>query len=287
MTKKNLLITFSGGETSALMTILLLNVYRANFNEVLIVFCNTSQENDETLDFVDRVSKHYGFETIWLEAVTHLGERKGCTHRVVTYETANRNGEVFEKVIEKYGIPNKAYPHCTRALKLEPITSYLKSIGWVEGEYVRAIGIRFDEPRRIKEKVGVIYPLVQFDPLSKRHVNEFWGKQQFRLNLTGYQGNCKTCWKKSLRKLMTIMDESPEHFEFFDKMERLHGNTNTNDPEGRTFWREKLSTDDMREVNKQNKHNKAEDDSIIYFTKVIELDMDDGCSESCEAIENL
>jgi len=36
---------------------------------------------------------------------------------LVTFETASRNGEPFEEMIQKYGITNMQSPQCTRNLK--------------------------------------------------------------------------------------------------------------------------------------------------------------------------
>lgn len=41
---RNLVISFSGGETSAYMTHLLLSKYRVWYREVVVVFANTGQE---------------------------------------------------------------------------------------------------------------------------------------------------------------------------------------------------------------------------------------------------
>lgn len=125
----------------------------------------------------------------------------------MSFETASRNGEPFEKVIQRYGIPNKKFPHCTRELKLRPMTKYLRSIGWKKGSYHTAVGIRVDEIDRVaadrKEK-GLIYPLISDRPMTKPKINFWWSQQPFRLKLKGYQGNCKDCYKKSDNKLLTM-----------------------------------------------------------------------------------
>lgn len=283
----NLLITFSGGETSALMTKLLLTKYKDVFNKIVVVFCNTSQENEGTLDFVKKCDDEWGFNTVWLEGVPQHGKRVGTKHRVVDYKSAKRNGEVFEDMVKKYGIPNHAYPHCTRELKLAPIKSYLIDLGWLEGDHVRAIGIRADETRRISKiqnETNVIYPMNDFEKITKPDVNTFFDNNEFRLVLTGYQGNCKTCWKKSMRKLMTIMDETPEMFDFFDRVEQDLGDSNTTGGFKRVFFRGNLSTNDLREIDKRQEHTSADDDSVVYNESVIswELGDSDGCVEHCE-----
>jgi hypothetical protein len=276
-----LLISFSGGETSALMTHLLLTKWRGKYANMRVVFANTGQENEATLDFVRRCEQEMNFPVVWVEADPQVG-RAGTKHRVVSYETASRNGEPFEAVVKKYGVPNSKFSHCTRELKLNPITHWARSIGWSAGSYDTAIGIRADEARRRGGDPAYVYPLMDWLPLDKPSVNRFWSAQPFRLQLAGYQGNCKTCWKKSNRKLLTLMDENPEQFDFFERMEREYGlvgpefKKTTVPGYRRTFFRGNKSVQDLRVLHAQGEWETAIDDA---------LDIDSGCSESCEVFE--
>ncbi len=281
----DLVISFSGGETSAYMAQWLKANKSHEYDRVFCVFANTGQENEETLDFVARCDSHFGLGVQWIESVVHHGERKGCAHKVVDFGSASRNGEPFESVIKKYGIPNQAYPHCTRELKLNPIRSWLKENDIAD--YHMAVGIRADEIDRMQadaKSKGLIYPLVKLG-ISKPDVNLFWSRQSFRLTLKGYQGNCKWCWKKSLRKHLTLLNESPEDYEFPDRMERMHGLSGHNvDGSRRVFFRNNLSTKDLRELARQP-FTPAEDDSVIYPEPDLfgfSLDVSGGCSGSCE-----
>jgi hypothetical protein len=289
---KRLFCSFSGGETSALMTRLLLTRWRSKYDEIVVLFANTGEENEETLQFVNECDLRLGFGTIWVEAVVQHGVRASSTHRVVTFETASRNGEPFEDVIKKYGLPGPGRLHCTRELKLNAMLSYLDSLGWERGSYERAIGIRADEAERRSDDDLIVYPLMDWEPLGKPHVNEFWMRQPFRLLLTGYQGNCKWCWKKSMRKHMTIMSENPEKYDFPERMEALYGTVGHEFDEQkavyeqRVLFRGNLTTKDLRTAYALNKESleKAEDDSIILPDgRLIPLDLQDGdCVESCE-----
>ncbi|GAG65159.1 unnamed protein product, partial [marine sediment metagenome] len=98
--------SFSGGKTSAYMTIKLKEMYQ----DLIVIFANTGQENDETLDFVNKCDMEYDLGVVWLQALVNFKERKGSSFCKVSYRTADRDGFIFEKMIEKYGIPNKAYP---------------------------------------------------------------------------------------------------------------------------------------------------------------------------------
>jgi len=219
----NLLVSFSGGETSGYMAQWLWNNMRFKYN-MIFVFANTGEENEETLEFVNKCGVEFGVKIYWVEAKVVHGERVGTKHRLVDYATASRNGEPFEDVIKKYGIPNQAFPHCNRELKLAPIHNFIKEdIGW--DDYYTAIGIREDEVDRVnknRKKLKLIYPLITDRPMNKQKINFWWSQQSFRLNLKGYQGNCKTCWKKHENKLYRIAQEDISKFENFKKWEQLY-----------------------------------------------------------------
>lgn len=286
---RRLFISFSGGETSGYMAYLLTNTaWRSWWDEIVTALANTAEENEQTLIFADRCDKAFGLDLVWLEADVQHGKRESTGHRIVSFETASRHGEPFEEVIKKYGIPNPDWPHCTRELKQNPMYSYLESIGWEYGTYDIAIGIRADERERAKQKPPVFYPLAdpRWRPTTKPQVNEFWTHQPFRLELTGYQGNCKTCWKKSLPKLMTIMDESPEKFDFFERMEAQYGAVGAEfgkpetKYERRVFFRGNRSTKDLRTLHESNKDNL---EAVVDDSKALpQPSLFDSCMESCE-----
>lgn len=290
--QRRLLISFSGGETSAYMAQWCLHNLTDSYDDICVVFANTGQENEETLEFANKCDKHFGLGLVWVEAQIHHGVRAGPTARIVDFNSASRNGEPFEEMIKKYGIPNQKYPHCTRALKLNPIRDYAKQIGWKN--YETAIGIRADEIDRMSgdaKKNQIIYPLIKPHPMTKPQINTWWSQQPFRLRLKGYQGNCKWCWKKSLRKHMTLMSEDVSMFEFPHRMEETYGLVG---PEfaketipgyRRTFFRGNKSTQDLHAMyaNRPADFMPATDDAAVY---VEELDVGGGCSESCEVFSD-
>lgn len=284
-----LLISFSGGETSALMALLLVGKVRDEYDVIRTVFANTGEENEATLEFVDRCDKAFGLGVVWIEAVTPPKRGVGARCREVTFETASRHGEPFEEMIRKHGIPNKNQPLCSKELKTRPITRWAREQGWLPGSYDLAIGIRADEIDRMSpdaKRRRIIYPLVTRFKHTKPTVSEFWRRQPFRLNLKGYQGNCKWCWKKSLRKHLTLIKENPSAYDFPERMEAeypLAGTNPNNEP--RVFFREGRSTKDLRRLAGQTRFAPASDDAREYQTDLIDwLDADiDICgSESCE-----
>lgn len=240
-------VSISGGRTSAFMAIKLLENYSDRY-EFKFVFANTGQEHEETLLFLDRIDKKYQLDVVWIEAVINPVANKGTTHKIVSFETASRKGEPFEKMIEVYGIPNQSYPHCNRELKIQAMNSYIKSIGWKD-EF-RAIGIRIDEDGRLCDNAGKerkLYPLVDFFPTEKEDVLDFFEGSNIDLKIPDQLGNCVTCWKKSKPKLISILRIEPERFDFFDSMEKKHGLSGSNkDGTKRVFFRGHESVQDLK-----------------------------------------
>lgn len=294
--KKPLLkVSFSGGKTSAYMA-WLIKKYLSPFFEIVYTFANTGLEDERTLIFVDRCSREWDLNVVWLEAVVHQEERRGCTHKIVDFETASRNGEPFIEVIKKYGIPNMDFQPCNRELKLNTMKSYMKSIGWKD--YMTAIGIRTDEDRRVNAKIAsdnnIIYPLINIWPRDKEDVTIFWEDQPFELGLEEHEGNCVTCWKKSDKKIFRLIQENPEAFAWNREMERLYGwhgapyyGVPQPNKKPRVFFRGYRSTDDMfaqaAEVKQQKVIQIVAEKEWLDRQKT--FDFDAGCSESCEMFE--
>jgi hypothetical protein len=254
---------------------------KQNEFDMVVVFANTGEENEETLSFVHRFSSFHGFPVVWVEAVfNEYG--KGTAHKIVSYETASRNGQPFEEMIKKYGIPNQSFKHCNRELKLNPIHDYIKnSLEWED--YYTAIGIRVDEFDRMNPKykdLRLYYPLITEKRMTKKHINFWFTQQPFRLNLKGYQGNCKTCWKKSSHKLYTIAKENPEHFDSFKRWEDVYGETYPEQQANRSgkqvFFRNYRSVDDIfKEA--EDFHKSVHDDSIDTAYQFDLFDQDESC----------
>lgn len=295
MEKEKLFVAFSGGETSGYMA-QYLKKHKQDQYDMIFIFANTGQENEETLEFVDKCDKEFDLNLIWLEADINPILGKGTRWKVVNFETASRNGEPFEDGIKKYGIPNLTNNWCTRDLKMNPMHMYVKrEIGW-KG-YWTAIGIRSDEIDRVSSsriKNKYYYPLVSDLPMTKPKINFWWSQQKFRLELKGYEGNCKWCWKKSKNKLMTIAIEKPEYFDFPRDMEKKYDDyvppsKSKSMVKPVRFFRGHASVDDIFE-NSKLKFKKPIDDSDVYDWQGSIFDEDlntsSGCDDGCEIHED-
>ena len=282
---KTLVISFSGGRTSGYLTKRLLEE-KNKWKDVIVIFANTGQEHEKTLEFINNCDKKFGFNTVWIEAIAHPGERKTSTARIVNFKTASRDGRPFEDIIAKYGIPWSKAGHCTRELKEQPIKNYLRELGLDKTNRVMAIGIRADESHRkskVAEENNFIYPLIDWD-IDKEDVLSWWEDQDFDLEIPEHMGNCVWCWKKSYIKLVTVMREKPEAFDFPERMEKLHGRTgniaqkvlNNGVLKGQKsikFFRGFKTVEDIRKMAKEK------DDVFIdeHFMRI-----SGGCSEECQ-----
>jgi 3'-phosphoadenosine 5'-phosphosulfate sulfotransferase (PAPS reductase)/FAD synthetase len=279
--KKPVVVSFSGGQTSAYMAWWLHNNIQDVF-DLHYVFANTGAEGEETLRFINRCATEWCIHIHWIEADVNPESGKGTRYRETNFINASRNGDPFEDVIKKYGIPNQAYPHCTRELKLAPINAWVKANRL--DDRLMAVGIRADEVDRVSPSAkdnGIIYPLIQWHPTTIDDVNAWWDQQPFKLEIPQFRGNCTGCWKKSFRKLGTIYQSTPEVFEFYDRMEREYGLAGANvDGTPRTFFRGHKSVDDIKLLT-LDPDFKPFAESEIRQTDLF-WDAAGACSESCD-----
>jgi len=288
---KPIFVSFSAGETSGDMLLRLWAKYSGK-RKIIVLFANTGQEDEKTLQFAHNIETYYKIPIIWVEAVINPVYGKGVTHRVVDFYTAKRHTDPdtpMEELIKKLGIPNKDQLHCTRDLKTRPMEHYLKTHGFEDFHTV--VGIRADELNRVTSDQLFYEPFAS--GVTKPMVNARWEQRPFRLGLKGYQGNCRWCHKKTLRKHLTLINEDPEIYDFPERMELNY--ENYVHPErlkkiqlkGKgvhfpiRFFRENRSVSDLKKM-AVGFTDFAEDDSVIYEYDE-ELDSPNGgCVDSCE-----
>lgn len=151
---KKIILSLSGGETSGMLAY---NLFTSGF-DVTYLFANTGLENNETLDFIHNMEKEWGISVVWLEAVVNPKHGQGITHRVTSYEKAFRANQYkdpdhpYHAFVRKSGIPNQTYKQCSDRLKQLVIEDYKKKNGLSGVKH--ALGMRFDEPRRVFPPAG-------------------------------------------------------------------------------------------------------------------------------------
>lgn len=265
-------ISFSGGRTSAFMLYKVLEAHDMSLpDDCIVCFANTGKEDEATLKFVHDCETHWNVPIVWLEYQD--AEESKDRFKVVTYETAARNGEPFEAVIRKKNyLPNPVTRFCTIEMKIRTIANYLFSIGMCdtrsEGEYMSWVGIRADEPRRAAKIPRDRTPLVTAG-IGKTDVGEFWKSQPFDLGLPNfngvtYHGNCDLCFLKGESQTRSLIAEKPERAIWWAKMEAL-ALALASKPDGARFRKDRPSYAEMMSFAKNQTDFFGNDETIPCF----------------------
>jgi 3'-phosphoadenosine 5'-phosphosulfate sulfotransferase (PAPS reductase)/FAD synthetase len=247
------LISFSGGRTSAYLLKHILDAYGGKLPfDVFAVFSNTGKEMPETLNFVQACSDQWSVPIAWLE-YEPAGEKQR-KFRVVDYVTASRKGEPYEAMIqERKYLPNPVTRFCTTTLKIRVMRDYARSLGW--DHWTNAIGLRFDEPRRVarikdqRERWETTAPLYQ-TRVTKEHVSAFWQAQPFDLQLPNVDGktpagNCDLCFLKSAKTISSLIRQDPGLADWWIRQEE---EARPSKPTGALFRKDRPSYRSIRQA---------------------------------------
>lgn len=179
-------INFSGGRTSAYMTI---SCYR---DGDLVIFCDTGREHPKTYKFINDLE---AFENIPIIRLKYEGG--------------------FESLIEKRrALPNVMMRFCTIELKIKTARRYLRSIGIKD--YENLIGFRGgDEKKRIIsyknhwKTVKAVFPLGG-SMVTKQFILDYWNEKPYNLEIPNLLGNCDLCFLKGKNAIIQILKQFPE-----------------------------------------------------------------------------
>ena len=179
-------INFSGGKTSALMTILLKPT-----EDDIVLFTDTGREHPLTYKFIDDFEKNEGIKI----------------HR------ASYDGGFDAYVRKVQFLPNQAMRICTSELKIKTAKRYLRALGIQKFESY--IGFRADEERRVKgykqmfKKVIPKFPLYEMG-ITKADVQQYWLTKPYTLDVPTILGNCDLCFLKGKGAIISILQHYPE-----------------------------------------------------------------------------
>jgi hypothetical protein len=186
-------INFSGGKTSALMTILLKPT-----EEDIVLFTDTGWEHPLTYKFIDDFEKNEGIKV----------------HKV-SYEHIKTPGLTgFDALAGwKNYLPNRMQRVCTNELKIKTAKRYLRSIG--VRQFENFIGFRFDERERIVKRKQMFKNVFDKFPLNdlkvtKEMVNQYWLSKRYTLEIPSILGNCDLCFIKGKVNIIKILGLYPE-----------------------------------------------------------------------------
>lgn len=183
-------INFSGGKTSAFMTI---QEYKEGD---LVIFCDTGREHPKTYKFINDFEAHENIPIIRLK-----------------YKNSDDPFDQLLKDRDYKRIPYRMNRFCTDELKIKTARRYLVSLGIKK--YINKIGFRFDEELRVKrhiekiKSVKTVFPLYE-SKIDKQQINDFWSKKPYNLEIPSILGNCTLCFMKGKNAIMAILREYPE-----------------------------------------------------------------------------
>jgi hypothetical protein len=187
-------INFSGGASSALMTILL----KPTDNDI-ILFTDTGWESPATYQFILDFEKYEGLKV----------------HKVAYTHKKSIGLSGFDALLNhKTYLPNRVRRLCTDELKIKTAKRYLRSLGIRKFE--NYIGFRFDEERRVNNNskqrfvnVHNKYPLYELG-INKDAVDQYWLTKPYKLEIPRILGNCDLCFLKGKDAIITILQHYPE-----------------------------------------------------------------------------
>jgi len=235
---KNLLVTVSGGRSSAMMAYHIHTSEKYKDYNKAYVFANTGMERPETIEFLRNIQSVWGIPLTLIEGTYSNVMRVAVGYKIVDWQSLNMNAIPFEGAVmhinkgEYSGLPNSNAPYCSPYMKTMPCEAFAKDI-FGKNNYLKAIGFRKEDmPKRIswpeiKEDKARIFPLLtDFDePIGLLELNAWWNKQSFQLGINSKLGNCELCWKKSDKNLVEVIRSGTRFVEWWQKMEDQYGNT--------------------------------------------------------------
>jgi len=186
-------INFSGGKTSALMTILLKPT-----DKDIVLFTDTGREHPATYKFIADFEANEGIKV----------HKATYTH----FKSPGLTG--FDALsFHKSYLPNRTKRICTEELKIITAKRYLRKLGIRRFE--NYIGFRHDEPHRVTkyyEKFkNVITKFPLFDlGINKDMVNQYWLTRPYTLEIPSILGNCDLCFLKGKDVIIRILQLYPE-----------------------------------------------------------------------------
>jgi len=270
-------VSFSGGRTSAKLVYLMEQRRKLEGWDVYYVYMDTGAEHPETYSFIRNVVAHWGIPLICLRVKYDPVLGNGNSYEIVKVEDIGPDLKPWEGMLKKYGTPSVVSPYCTSRMKTEPHDKFCDEV-FGRGNYTTWLGIRADEPKRLKEKEGVRY-LAEICSDEKQDILEWWTQQPFNLNLDEHLGNCVFCIKKGSNKLALACKDEPALSKEFIRIVESSEDVRT---QGRKHNHTKMyrGTKHLSEIIEDYKEIPRE--SIFNNLRRSKRFESGSCSESCE-----
>lgn len=287
-------VSFSGGRTSAYLVHLMEQKRKELGIQVDYIFCDTGAEHPRTYDFVRQVADHFSINLTCLRAEFSMERGVGAKPLQIGLDEIGSDLKPFSDMCEKYGAPAVHAPFCTDRMKLQPFNKYCDA-RYGKRNYVRWLGIRIDEPNRLKlfddgqiDMFGMEPPkeapyvryLAHISEFEKDDILSWWAGQPFDLQIEEHLGNCVFCIKKGLNKIALAAKDEPEMAAEFIKMVDRDCVPQRNE----NFAKNVIYRDHYSLAQVINIYDGVARDEIIVRMKNAHQYDTGSCSESCEAM---
>ena len=211
-----------------------------------------------------------------LRAVVDMQFGVGVNYKIVDIDEICNDLQPWRDMSLKYGLPYHGGAFCTDRMKTTPCKKYLEAVYGV-GNYHIWLGMRIDEPKRLKPKEGFSY-LADISDFEKQDILDWWAKMPFDLQIKEHLGNCVFCIKKGINKIALAAKDEPQLADKFIKMINMDDvrivesrTTNNN-----VMYRGNMSLESIIDLYAEMPRDK--------LAKTVRSTFETGsCSESCEA----
>lgn len=197
-------VSFSGGRTSAYLVHLMMTADPGTH----FIFMDTGAEHPATYEFVRNIVKHWNIHITCLRVVPDPEMYKPSTYELLSVHDLRPDLEPWRRMVKKYGHPYVGGAFCTDRMKTVPFVKYCDE-HYGKGNYITWLGMRVDEPKRVRPRGGFAY-LANVSDFEKQDVLDWWKEQPFDLGIQEHLGNCVFCIKKSLQKVALATKDEPE-----------------------------------------------------------------------------
>lgn len=299
----NHVVSFSGGRTSAYLVWLFEQKRKKENINVEYVFCDTGAEHPKTYKFIKDVVDHFKIKLTCLRVKIDFDESGVASppsYKVVSLYDCKNDLKPFHDFIKKCSTPTPSAAECTNILKSVPSDKYCNE-KYGRCNYIKWLGIRADEPKRIKlvdkqvdmfseflpkkkKKTIPLRYLGEISDMTKEDILDFWDDMPFDLEISEELGNCVFCIKKGANKIALAAKKEPKLAKDFINLVnlsdvRIKQSKIDNGLTNEQMYRDRMSLKNI--IDAYSDFTIQDIESRLRRSKRFDTD---SCSESCEAM---